>query len=431
MIQLIYLAILLLPINLTLSGILLISFIISVIYKSKITNFILIDKKYYYLYFSFILVSIIQLILVNHPFLHFIGFIGHYFIYLLLYSSLNYYFKNKFKTSYGVSTTQEEGVGGYAPVTPETPERSSEVFSNNNQLILSSKFNQDLPKYLIYSGFILSIIGMLSFFNLISSFKLFKYNIYGAEEYLLNFQLYEGINKASSFNMNPNIMSIYLIITFFMTLFFIKEKKDFKIKYYFYEIALFTQFLAIFMTKSRGGILTLILGLIFLFLLYFKKYKLSKYYFYLFTLFLPFLIFNFNAYKELILSIFDFSNHSNYLRIETWKIISNIILDFPNGIGILNYDFVYPAYKPKTLQYIPHAHNWILQTTLESGILGALLLFLAYFKLILSFYKEKYHLGFLILILFFTFNLTDYTLNDTRICILLIFLIFYKNIRYN
>ncbi|MFN8672708.1 MAG: hypothetical protein U0457_11600 [Candidatus Sericytochromatia bacterium] len=40
---------------------------------------------------------------------------------------------NEFKTSYGVSTPQEEGLGGSAPVPPETPEQSSEVFSNKNK----------------------------------------------------------------------------------------------------------------------------------------------------------------------------------------------------------------------------------------------------------------------------------------------------------
>ncbi|MFN8673168.1 MAG: TetR/AcrR family transcriptional regulator [Candidatus Sericytochromatia bacterium] len=44
--------------------------------------------------------------------------------------------KNKFKTSYWVSTPQEEGIGGYAPVPPETPEQSSEVFSNKNKKYL-------------------------------------------------------------------------------------------------------------------------------------------------------------------------------------------------------------------------------------------------------------------------------------------------------
>ncbi|MFN8671250.1 MAG: molybdopterin molybdotransferase MoeA [Candidatus Sericytochromatia bacterium] len=38
---------------------------------------------------------------------------------------------NKFKTSCGVSTPQEEGCGGIAPIPPKTSEHSSEVFSNN------------------------------------------------------------------------------------------------------------------------------------------------------------------------------------------------------------------------------------------------------------------------------------------------------------
>ncbi|MFN8671834.1 MAG: tetratricopeptide repeat protein [Candidatus Sericytochromatia bacterium] len=39
---------------------------------------------------------------------------------------------NKFETFYGVLTPHEEGIGGSANVTPETPEQSSEVFSNKN-----------------------------------------------------------------------------------------------------------------------------------------------------------------------------------------------------------------------------------------------------------------------------------------------------------
>ncbi|MFN8670510.1 MAG: DUF6493 family protein [Candidatus Sericytochromatia bacterium] len=41
---------------------------------------------------------------------------------------------NEFKTSYGVSTPQEEGLGGSAPVPHETPEQSSEVFYNKNKI---------------------------------------------------------------------------------------------------------------------------------------------------------------------------------------------------------------------------------------------------------------------------------------------------------
>ncbi|MFN8674317.1 MAG: glycosyltransferase family 4 protein [Candidatus Sericytochromatia bacterium] len=43
--------------------------------------------------------------------------------------------ETEFNTSYGVSTPQEEGSGGYSPVPHETPEQSSEVFSNKNKKI--------------------------------------------------------------------------------------------------------------------------------------------------------------------------------------------------------------------------------------------------------------------------------------------------------
>ncbi|MFN8670895.1 MAG: hypothetical protein U0457_02285 [Candidatus Sericytochromatia bacterium] len=46
--------------------------------------------------------------------------------------------KNEFKTSYGVSTPQEEGLVGGAPVPPETTEQSSKVFSNKNKLSIGT-----------------------------------------------------------------------------------------------------------------------------------------------------------------------------------------------------------------------------------------------------------------------------------------------------
>ncbi|MFN8672558.1 MAG: tetratricopeptide repeat protein [Candidatus Sericytochromatia bacterium] len=52
---------------------------------------------------------------------------------------------NEFKTSYGVSTPQEEVSGGRAPVPPETPEQSSEVFSNKNK---DNLLSSDLEEFL-------------------------------------------------------------------------------------------------------------------------------------------------------------------------------------------------------------------------------------------------------------------------------------------
>ncbi|MFN8672409.1 MAG: hypothetical protein U0457_10085 [Candidatus Sericytochromatia bacterium] len=58
--------------------------------------------------------------------------------YIYNYENCNHIFEklsdNQFKTSYGVSTPQEEVSGGRAPVPPETPEQNSEVFSNKNKI---------------------------------------------------------------------------------------------------------------------------------------------------------------------------------------------------------------------------------------------------------------------------------------------------------
>ncbi|MFN8671597.1 MAG: hypothetical protein U0457_05850 [Candidatus Sericytochromatia bacterium] len=93
--------------------------------------------------------------------------------------------ENEFKTSYGVSTPQEEGSGGSAPVTLETLEQSSEVFSNNNKtkklknslfylalalvpsyfLSIIGLINNDIIKIIAFIGSIFEIIGLFYFFN--------------------------------------------------------------------------------------------------------------------------------------------------------------------------------------------------------------------------------------------------------------------------
>ncbi|MFN8670821.1 MAG: erythromycin esterase family protein [Candidatus Sericytochromatia bacterium] len=60
--------------------------------------------------------------------------------------SIDSKYQNEFKTSCGVSTPKEEGLGGATPVPPETPEHSSEVFSNKNKKIKFTGFDMQSIK---------------------------------------------------------------------------------------------------------------------------------------------------------------------------------------------------------------------------------------------------------------------------------------------
>ncbi|MEK7432998.1 MAG: O-antigen ligase family protein [Cyanobacteriota bacterium] len=381
-IDLLCIGLLLLPLNLTLAGIFFIFLLLSEIYKKKTYDLLFKLEKTNLLIFSFLFISFIQISIAIDPLLHIAGLFSHYIVYILLFLSFN------------------------------------KIIKNTDEI-------KKIIKFICYSGFILSIIGFLAYFYIISTVKFFEYEIYGAKEYLFNFEIYNQQQKASSFNMNPNIMAIYLIITFFTTI--LSKNLNIINKNPFYLISI-SQALAIILTKSRGGILVFLLGLIFLF---FKEKKLDKNILFFIPIFILIFYIYWQTYEVLILSLFDINFNSNKLRLETWNICLKIIESFPNGIGILNYEKIYPSYIKYNQQYIPHAHNWILHTTIESGIFASLIFFYTYFYQIYLLFKKKsyftrqYVIFNLILILFFLFNLTDYVLTDTRICILLILIIFF------
>ncbi|MFN4150413.1 MAG: O-antigen ligase family protein [Candidatus Sericytochromatia bacterium] len=289
-------------------------------------------------------------------------------------------------------------------------------------LLLIIKDKKDLfyiSNALVYSSLILSIIGILSFFDFIEGFKFFYIPLYGGD-YLINLDVGNYTNKASSFSMNPNNLGAFLLLSIFTILGLKNKKKDIIV-----FISLFFQIICLILTKSRGSIVSLFVGfLFFIFLSNLKKEKII--YFALLFLITLFLFYS-QTYSQLLNTIFDFEYSSNSLRIKTWYISLDIIKTFPQGVGILNYESIYPYYLYAKDRYIPHAHNWYLHTYIESGVLLASLFFIFYFRVIIKFLNtlnsENYGLP-IALISFSIFNITDYVLTDTRICMLLTFTIF-------
>jgi len=380
---LLFLSILCLPISMTISGIFLLILLIHILIKKdsekntlKLPPFI---KKLWYL---FIIYSLVQGIFsINHLF-HYAGLIGHYLLYWLVFWII-------FKT---IKTEKDI-----------------------NLLIMS----------FILSGALVSIIGISSYFGLKPNIQAFYIPLYGGD-YLINLQVPHFQNRAGSYSMNPNNLGAYLILTSLFTLGFFDKRENFILKNkYIYTLILFVQIICLFLTFSRGAIISLTIGIV-LFLFLNKNLKLK--YFLPIILGIVLLFFTFSKhYLTLLKTLFDLNYFSNFERIQTWKICLNIIKDSPQGVGILNYENIYPYYLSSGLRYVSHAHNWILHTGLESGILGMIIFFTFYFSIIIDFFKNlnsKYIFIPLTLIVFFIFNLTDYVLTDTRIVILLTIIIF-------
>ncbi len=396
-------AIIFLPVSMTISGIFLVILLFKQLHMVSRDRTMFCPYYFKKMWLLFIIFSIFQGIFAINKLFHFAGLIGHYLLYWLILWQIN-------------------------------------------NVIISIK---DLKKVFLFvsiSGSLLSIIAILTYFGFNPQIKLFYFPFYGGE-YLINLETGKYIQKASGFAMNPNIMGCFLLITIFITIsnFEFKETFPNPLRHppyplqrgrrdgdkniliwnghdRFLQILLILQTIGLMLTKSRGAIISCIIGLILL--LFFKKFR------YLIPVLIGFLfvfILNFEKYTNLLSTVFSQNYSTNLQRLEVWQTGLKILNDFPMGIGILNFENIYPHYLQANSKFLPHAHNWYLQTFIESGILGALTFYIFYFYLIYFVFKNlnsKYTTIPVTLLCFSIFNLTDYVLTDNRICILLTIIIF-------
>lgn len=337
-----YLGIILLPISTTLSGIIFLFFL----FNKKIYKFDGNLSLYHKLFLIFIVYNLLIGIFSVNLMYHYVGFIGHYLIYILFYKIL---LENNF---------------------------SSEKIINSA----------------ITSGIILSLISYITFLGFKFDLKFIKLP-YLQNEYLINMSSLELENKASGLNMNPNILAIYLVLTLILSI----KKNNF--------VILIVQLIGIILSGSRGALLSLVLPIIY-YIFEYRKYFLLT-------------ILTFIFYK--LSNTFNIEYSTNLQRINVWKNTLKIIKDYPLGIGIMNFDNVYKNYQSIGEKYLYHAHSWYLQVCLESGIVGFLLLFSSLLTYILSLKDVIIKLA---LLSFLVFNITDYVLNDNRICFILVILIY-------
>jgi O-antigen ligase len=373
-------AILSLPLSMTLSGIFLLVLLIKTL-KDKLTDKEKpVPENIKKIWLLFIIYSLFQGIFAIKPLFHYGGLIGHYLLYWLIF----YLICQTVKTS--------------------------------GQL-------KKIIEVVAYSGTLISFIGIIAWAGFHFNLKLFYVPLYGGD-YLINLQLGEYINKASGFSMNPNNLGSFLLLSIFMSLSLFDDSGATKEKQKLYLVLIFLQSTCLILTGSRGAIIALVSGIL-LYLIFRSGSR--KILIPLAFSFILILIINFPVFSHLFSTITDPTYSSNSLRISVWKISLAIIRDFPQGVGILNYENIYLYYLPAQAKYLAHAHNWYLQTFIESGILGGLLFFTFFFLLIFYLWKNlkgSYFNIVIALITFSIFNLSDYVLTDTRICVLLTIVVF-------
>lgn len=185
-------------------------------------------------------------------------------------------------------------------------------------------------------------------------------------------------NRAFSTFVYPNALAGYLVILIpFTSVFFFKIKKPLR---YFYLIIPSLQVIALILSKSKGGILSLILSLAILFWwLLNRKWKLCS------TIVIILVLLIAISFPLLRKS----AENSFGVRVSYWKAAARMIKARPiTGFGPGSFDRVFPRFKEAGREDTKMAHNNYLQVFSEGGII--------YFLFFISFFYfalKNLHLG--------------------------------------
>jgi len=191
--------------------------------------------------------------------------------------------------------------------------------------------------------------------------------------------------RVPSFWNDFNMVSMYLMVLFMFNLsFLIKNRHSDKIFFYLFTIT-FILF-GIYLTKTRGVWLAMIISIAVFFI---RKPKIIIP---VFLFFGVMVLFFFNIIEERFLSVVNFDQDKSSLgRLQAWYSTVLIILKNP----FFGYGFdTYYLYKYDVFSYyivdVPHPHNTYLRAIQESGLIGAVIYFFLFFKAsIYSFTKGR------------------------------------------
>jgi len=211
---------------------------------------------------------------------------------------------------------------------------------------------------------------------------------------------------------SPNILGGYLIMIFFLTLHLLSEKKYPApstlnlLPNMFFILMIFA---ALLLTKSLGAWLSLIITMITLFFLSYKSIKHKK------AASIAFLIAIFLVIGFILITrwerLMNLDNPQNSIiqRLNYWRTAIAVIKDHPIlGVGPGNFQEVFLKYKVGFSTNTRYAHNMLLQTWTETGILG----FIALIYLVITFLakvKSNSRYIFLAGLAFLLHNLIDNT----------------------
>ena len=173
---------------------------------------------------------------------------------------------------------------------------------------------------------------------------------------------------------NPNVLAEYLIlvIPFGIIALFIMKKTSGKMASFIYLVC---ALLCLIYTWSRGSWLGFMFSAAILFVILNKR-VIALYVGTLFTIPLLPLVLPENIVQR-FMSIGNLTDSSTSYRVSIWTAALEMIKNFALGgigVGLEAFKMVYPEYSLAGIESAPHSHSLYLQTCVESGILGLLIL---------------------------------------------------------
>ena len=187
--------------------------------------------------------------------------------------------------------------------------------------------------------------------------------------------------RVTSFFSNPNILAVYLLLYFPLSLnatFSFQNNGRMRL---FNAVTAFLSALCILLTWSRGAWLGLALEVVLFLLLHSKRSRNILCLLPLMLLAIPLLPSNF---KGRLYSIGDLGESSIRYRLLTWQGAWKMLGKHPFGIGVGEraWRAVFPHFAVSGTARVMHAHNVFLQVAAELGVVGIFVFFLLIVKVL-------------------------------------------------
>ncbi len=182
--------------------------------------------------------------------------------------------------------------------------------------------------------------------------------------------------RVTSLFSNPNILAVYLLLYFPLSLWatFSAQNKG-RMRAFYAITTVFCAF-CILLTWSRGAWLGLFLECL-LFLLFCspKTRKATLWLPPLVLLSIPFLP---ESFRGRLFSIADLGESSIRYRLQTWQGTWQMLVSHPAGIGVGEraWRVIYPHFAVSGTKRVMHAHNIFLQVATELGVVGLVIFLL-------------------------------------------------------